>query len=257
MLVSNVMRQGVGAGFPHHDGRRRQAHSDANWSGARRAEPKLALIPAAHVDLAPRSNISRLFFDLRNALQITPHQAAAHLLTRVEVIAALESGQFEFLPQWPETARIVMAYTAMAGIDGRPVLAALADVMRSAPPDSQAVRTQSASRLQVDRLRQAGTAFANGAKRLPAGAIKKVRERPDRAFYAVSMPLGFVVLMLNTSALQAAFAHIPTPVARMARDVRQYFQVQFAPVHEGLRWIEVDDPRRRRGDKLRQAGQSD
>jgi len=27
--------------------------------------------------------------------------------------------------------------------------------------------------------------------------------------------------------------------------------VQFAPVREGLRWIEVDDPRRRRADKLR------
>jgi hypothetical protein len=201
-----------------------------------------------------RSNISRLFFDLRNALRITPHQAAAHLLTAPDVIAALETGQFEMLPKWPETARIVMAYTALAGIDGRPVLGALADVLRNSAAVAQAQQTQ---RVPGQRLRQAGTAFANGAKKLPGDAIRKARERPDRAFYAVSMPLGFVLLMLNTSALQAAFDHVPRPVARMAGSVRQFFQVQFAPVHEGMRWIEVDDPRRRRGDKLQQTSQSD
>jgi hypothetical protein len=243
------MRQGVGAGFPHHDDRRRVTRGDA-----RTAEPVLA---PASASAQARLNIAKLFWDLRTALRVTPHQLAAHILTRVEVIEALETGQFEFLPQWPETARIVMAYTALAGIDGRPVLAALADVMRAAQAAAQPVRQNSTRSVQVERLRQAGTAFANGAKRLPAGAIKQVRERPERAFYAVSMPLAAVFMLLNTSALQAAFDHIPRPVASLAHSVRQYFQVNFAPVHEGLRWIEVDDPRRRRGDKLRQAGQSD
>jgi Helix-turn-helix domain len=226
------MRQGVGAGFPHHEGGQRPRVADHG------------VAPMA-ASAQTRSNISRLFWDLRNALRMTPHQAAAQLQTRVDIIEALETGQFELLPQGPETARIVMTYTGMAGIDGRPVLAALADLMRDAAARAQPSRSQSSQ-----RLRQAGTAFANGAKRLPAGALKQVRERPDRAFYAVSLPLGIVLLLLNTSVLQAAFNHVPRPVARLAQNVRQYFQVEFAPVREGLRWIEVDDPRRRRGDKL-------
>jgi hypothetical protein len=238
------MRRGVGAEFPQVYGRH-----PVEGGRAHVAEPAFAPQPPS---AQARTNIAKLFWDLRNALRITPHQAAAHLLTRADVIEALETGDFELLPQWPETVRIVMAYAAMAGINGQPILNALAEVLRGPervllPPP----RSQTPQRPQVERLRQAGTAFANGAKMLPAGALKQVRERPERAFYAVSLPLAIILLLLNSSVLEAAFSHVPRPMARMVQDVRQFFQVQFAPVHEGLRWIDVDDPRRRRGDKLR------
>ncbi len=175
-------------------------------------------------------------------------------MTRVETIEALETGQFEHLPPLHETARIVMAYTAIAGIDGRAVLEAITSAVRNTvqiqPPQPQ----PAARRLPPGRFKQAGTAIANGAKRLPAGALNQVRNRPDRAFYAVSVPLGFLLLLLNSSVLEAAFHHVPRPVSRLAQDVRQFFQEQFAPVREGLRWFDVDDPGRRRGDKLRQGG---
>ena len=106
-------------------------------------------------------------------------------------------------------------------------------------------------RSRVSSLMQAGSALAHGAKRLQGGAFHQVRKRPERAFYAASLPLGIVLILFNTTALEAAFSHVPRPVARMTQEVRQYFQERFAPVREGLRWIEVDDPRRRRGDKLR------
>jgi hypothetical protein len=35
---------------------------------------------------------------------------------------------------------------------------------------------------------------------------------------------------------------------------RNKMSEQWAPVREGLRWIEVDDPRQRRGDKLQTSG---
>lgn len=240
------MRQGVGAGFPQHDSYMGVSRR-ANVSAPGTAHAMQAR-EAATASAQSRTNIARLFFDLRSALRATPHQVAAQLQTRPEAVIALEAGQFEAMPHWPETARIVMAYTAMAGIDGRPVLAALADVLHASAQPAQAAHVPAP---HVHRLRQAGSALAHGAKRLPADALKQVRERPERAFYAVSLPLGIVLLLLNTSALQAAFNHVPRPVARMAQDVRQFFQEQFAPVREGLRWIEVDDPRRRRGDKLR------
>ncbi|HPG88342.1 MAG TPA: helix-turn-helix domain-containing protein [Hyphomicrobium sp.] len=235
-----------------------------------------------------RSNIARLFVDLRTALRATPHQVAAQLRTRPDIILALEAGQFEGLPTWNETARIVIGYTALAGIDGRPVLTAIADVVRSGvrspvhpmiaaqqqayaqpshapqaiqvpqptyahdyPPEVIQAPKPPLSRFGVGKLMQAGSAIASGAKWLQGGAFQHVRRRPERALYAVSLPLGIVLILFNTTALEAAFSHVPRPVARMTQDVRQYFQERFAPVREGLRWIEVDDPRRRRGDKLR------
>ena len=235
---SLVMRRGVGADFPHHSEHR-------SVSGAHPA------VASAHASAQSRINISRLFLDLRAALRVTPHQIAAHLMVQPDTIGALETGHFELLPPWAETTRIVMTYTAMAGIDGRPVLAALAGVFQVSAEAAKAPRLKPSQRLKVRRLRQAGSALASGARRLPAGALNQVRQRPERAFYAVSLPLGILLLILNTSVLHAAISHVPRPVARMAQDVRQFFQEQFAPVREGLRWIEVDDPRRRRGDKLR------
>ena len=241
------MRRDVGLGQPY-----RNARAAGQSAGAVQSVPPTS--PAEHSQVV-RSNIARFFIDLRRVMKITPYQAASHLVTPVETFEALETGTIERLPSWPETSRIVMAYTSIAGVDGRPVLSAIADEMRLVDQANAArvaaAQRLSQSRFQVERLRQAGTAVANGVRRLPKGAMQQVRERPDRALYAVSLPLGLVLLLLNTTILQSAFSHMPRPIARMAVDVRQFFEVAFAPVHEGLRWIDVDDPRARRGDKLR------
>lgn len=258
------MRYGHGADFPQQ----RQRLPASAVPSAQHAAPVQARFHASHQAPAHdnvRGNVARLFFDLRRALGLTPEFAAAQLVTEPDVILALESGAFELLPDWEETSRVVLTYAAFAGIDGQPALTAIAEVLRqSAPPQ---VSPQPAARrsgshghggLPVGRFfHDAGAAIAYGAKRLPAGALKQVRERPERAFYALSLPLGLLLLALNTSIVQIAFSYIPRPAADVVRDVRTYFQVQFAPVREGLRWIDVDDPRERRGDKLPRRRQSD
>jgi type VI protein secretion system component VasF len=201
--------------------------------------------------------IARFFLDLRSALRVTPHHIAAQLMTGLETIDALETGRVWMLPQWPETARVVMAYTALAGIDGRPVLQAIADLhhavaaVRTVPVPAAADRTQNHQIQHVERIRRAGTAFANGAKRLPRDAMQQVRERPQRALYAISVPLFIVMLLLNTSVVQGALGHLPRPVVRLAHSVQAAMQDSLAPVREGHRWIEAEDPRQRRADKLR------
>ncbi len=176
------------------------------------------------------------------------------LLTHVQVIAALENADVRYLPAWPETARIVMAYAAWARIDGRPILGALAALQNGAVPHRPLpVRNAAAyahMQQSVERLRQAGVVLVEGAKRLPQEAINQARERPARTFYAVSLPMCLVLLMLNTSLLQGAFNTVGGPVAKVASSLRASLAVQFAPVREGLRWVEVEDPRSRRSDKL-------
>ena len=247
------MRQNVGAGFPH----RGQGYGHQAGHSARQrtfASNQTYAQTHSQIRAQTRADIARFFADLRGALRLTPHQAAAHLRTRTDTIEALERGWVEALPPWHETVRIVSAYAVMAGIDGRAVLAVMADELRlggqPGPGYAAPVSQSQVQRLPVDHLRRAGTAFANGAKRLPKDALQQARERPDRAFYAVSLPLGLLLLALNTSAL----SHTAAPVLRMGHSFVQYMHVQFAPVREGHRWIEVDDPRSRRGDKLRISG---
>lgn len=231
------MRRGVGAEYPH---RGQQA----------RLEQRAPVRAPTEASAQVRANIARFFVDLRRVLRLSPHQASAHLLTRTETIDALESGLVEYLPPWPETARIVMSYAALAGIDGRPVLAAIAEQIQAAaamaPEPALLARLPPQRRTQPNQLRRAGLVIANGAKRLP----QQVRDRPERAFYAVSLPLGLLMLALNTSML----SHVAAPVVSLTHKVSQVFHVYFAPVRDGHRWIEVDEPKSRRGDKLRSAG---
>ena len=63
--------------------------------------------------------------------------------------------------------------------------------------------------------------------------------------------------MTQTSVLEAAVARLPPPMKRLVRGAQNYVIVQLAPVRDGLRWIDVPDPRSRRGDKLPTTAPSD
>jgi hypothetical protein len=202
-----------------------------------------------------RALIARFFCDLRHALRLTLPQAAYYLQVRPEVIEALETGQVEYLPPWAETARVVMTYSAMAGVDGGAVLnavgALLAQLSQTVvhepppPPPVRSPRPRHASETG-QRFRRAGSVIANGAKRLPQGAIHQIKERPQRAVYALSLPLGLLLLLMHVSIVDL----VGKPFAAGVRAVSAYVQEHFAPVHDGFRYIDVGDPRSRRADKL-------
>ncbi len=69
--------------------------------------------------------VATLFRDLRRVLGKSAVEVAAELGAPTQAIVALEHGHLALLPPWPETARIVRDYTAMAGIDPRPALIVL------------------------------------------------------------------------------------------------------------------------------------
>ena len=204
-----------------------------------------------------QQSIAGFFRELRRTLAISPYQAAAHLVAPVEVIEALESGNFWALPAWPETTRIVMAYTAAAGIDGRPVLAAIAGVLRQNAPPARALpppNRQRPPQASSERLRRAGSAIKEGARRLPKEALAEARQRPVRALYTMALPVGALILLLNTSLLQSAVSHLPGAFVHILESGRDMMTQYWAPVRDGHRVIEVDDPRQRRGDKLQNTG---
>ncbi len=194
-----------------------------------------------------RALVARFFIDLRRALRLTLPQAAHYVQVHPEVIETLETGQIEYLPPWSETARIVLTYSSMAGVDGGPVLNAIGGLLAVLAQPAVTEAPKAARPEPRGHFRRAGSAIASGAKRLPQDAIHQIRQRPQRALYALSLPLGLVLVMLHTS----VFALVAKPFSAAVSSVSVYFQVHFAPVRDGLRYIEVDDPRSRRGDKLR------
>jgi len=200
-----------------------------------------------------RELIARFFMDLRRALRLTLPQAAHYLQVHASIIEALETGQVEYLPPWPQTVQIVMGYTSMAGVDGRPVLSAVGNLimMLQPSPDEAEEHGQQQDEPSGRHFFWAGSAIASGARRLPKDAIHRIRQRPQRALYALSLPL-FVLLFFHASILQV----IAQPFSSAVGYVSVYFQEHFAPVQDGLRWIDVNDPRSRRTDKLQIAGGS-
>ena len=133
------------------------------------------------------------------------------------------------------------------GSTARPVLNAIAGLLAVlSNPAPVGTESQPNAAQAGGHFRRAGSAIASGAKRLPQDAMHQIRQRPQRALYALSLPLGLLLLLLNTS----VFALVAKPFSSAVRAVSVYFQEHFAPVRDGLRYIEVDDPRSRRADKL-------
>lgn len=196
--------------------------------------------------------IAQFFVDLRRGLRLTLPQIAAYLRVSVDCIEHLESGRVELLPQRRETAQFILDYASLAQIDGRPLLNAIGGLVAklerySALGNSPAAAAQTTMADRGGRtLRRAGSALANGAMRLPKDAMNQVRRRPDRAVYALSLPLGLLLIGLNSGSI----AQVSRPFSLSVEWLSGYFQEHFGRVQGGLRYIEVDDPRSRRADLL-------
>jgi len=211
--------------------------------------------------------VARFFRDLRGALRLTPEQAAQALATRVDIIVALELGQIGALPPWPETCRIVRTYAGFAGLDPRPVLHSLEQLFVSAPR-GPAPKIRGSRRNLMPNLGKQGApimaAIGDGSRRA-AAAARNMRQavndragRPGMALFTVTMGVALILLVTTqTAVLEAAVSQLPPSMKRIVRGAQNYVIVSLAPVRDGLRWIDVADPRSRRSDKLRTTAQSD
>lgn len=272
---------------------------------------------------------AQLFAGLRAVLNLTLEGAADLLATEPKVISALETGRLDALPPWPETQRLVEAYTGLAGCDPAPVLAVLrpeidrlegnqsiapqvyddagitapqvyrdphgdVPVYREIAPTA-VVRHQGATDLTLSsQMQPAGPRWrkGRGGRPVPIGSQHDGSDadaRP-RKQYTLRLPtklpnltralarilsvaaasrgvrLGLIgsglALALLLALCQPRLVHLvssrlPDPMARGLRSVHDYLLIRFAPEREGLRWIEVSDPRARRTDKLHNVRQTD
>jgi hypothetical protein len=231
---------------------------------------------SANLPPAFDAEIARLFTELRQYLGRPVAHIAQHLGTHPNVIAALEAGRIDLLPGWNETARVVSGYIALARLDSRPALDRLAMLMgvsipvrrgNPAPslvqPPADAAATPVArilGRLSEAALRARSEAndpgilveWVSHLKETVHCLVNTVRlaHAPVRWVMAGALALIVVFSAAPSGVLQASVSGLSQPISGLWRKISGHAGEARVILRGGLKWIEAEDPRDRRSDKL-------
>jgi hypothetical protein len=226
---------------------------------------------------------AQVFADLRRYLGQSPTQIAAYLGCPPAVIVDLEAGGFDRLPPQPERYRIIMAYTAMAGINGVSVWNRVEEAVKTTNGNRTApIPVYQAPSYHVPPYEAPGHASIDDEERDPPGIWQRAKDHAVQLRASVNLPalsarvsswstkaqcrrtgalprwrtalviMGLATLGAGTqsSILEAGAAKLPAPVGRLVRSANDALLIQFGPTLQGLPWIKASDPRSRRSDKL-------
>lgn len=222
---------------------------------------------------AVKPDLGHLFRDLRRCLKLSIPGVAQTIGTRVDVIEALEAGDWGRLPSWPETVRIITAYTALAHIDPRPVLEVMSDELaqwrrsgrlaqqEANRPSRVAKRMtrQAAGRIVSDMRSGAGSVWSGLQSLATGSSLVRALRWPISAArgttHSTRLALACAVLAaLLTSLIQSPMLQASATGAALGRvigTVQEYMLVRGSVKKDGMIWIDVENPRERRSDKLR------
>ena len=185
--------------------------------------------------------IAHFFRNMRTATRLSRDAIARRLATTPATIEDLELGAVSALPHWPETVRIVRGYCELLRLDPEPLLWRIQQLLRAGddPPPSRPVRPPPPA-LRKER---------------PRAPKPRRRRRGLRKFMILSMPpvavAGLLYLASTAPApFYRALALLPPSVAGPARAALDALVLYSAPRRDGLRWIDVGDPRVRKVHKL-------
>lgn len=221
-----------------------------------------------------RLEVMRLLRGIRLAQGLGEATMAARLDTSPYIVMALEHGDLAALPEWSETHRIVDRWVAGAGLDPRPALGSLGLALEGYGRTRTGSSSGNREPWAGGERRTVRHPVSGGMHPIPAPAPEGIAARfPFRAPFRLAIGLpparftrwAAIVLIgaalattaTRTTVVAGAISKLPAPAERAVRSITDYFAVRFAPVYEGHRWIDVEDPQSRRGDKLRIGRHSD
>lgn len=234
--------------------------------GARRVLIKSMSERSTGVD----ERLAAIFCDMRRGLGLTPDKLAAAIQTTPGVIKLLEAGQVRAFPAWPETVRIVTELGKLYRVDTRPILTRIRDQVGPAgleqvpaAPSEPSISAKAVA-ATLDSRHPLVRAMARGRRKRQAlqdpttRRVKRRTKRAARTLFALSAPvalMGAVVWLAQAqpSLIMRAVSALPEPVAQAVRPAANSLIVHLAPWRDGMRWVDVGDPRLRKSDKLRQA----
>ncbi len=200
------------------------------------------------------NDIAVIFRDMRRASQLSWEQLAVRLATPVRTIEALEEGALLSLPEWPETSRVILAYTAMLGLDGQPILRRIQAGLRlhaSQAPMPETALAEAAPPLVADRHMapapeaHAAATHTRGRRRVLPWALLLV---------ILVATAGLVLALQQPQVTRAVIDQISDTLARLARTGVELLHPLDAQDAQDAGGEATDDPRSRKADKLPQAG---
>ena len=203
-------------------------------------------------DAARDEQLGQIFLNMRLTMKVSRETIARRLATSTSIIESFETGAVGALPHWKETNRIVLAYCQIVRIDPDPILWHIRAQLQALASQVKSGRTATPAEFTTGRpsaRSQAGSRSERTEARTPR------RRRRARALFALSAPLALAAALvyLAQAAPQPvyhAISLLPDSIERAVRSGLDYLVQLSAPRREGLRWIEVSDPRVRKADKL-------
>jgi transcriptional regulator with XRE-family HTH domain len=196
--------------------------------------------------------IGHIFRNMRAAVRASREAIARRLGTPVATIEALENGAVAALPHWSETVRIVRAYCELLRLDPEPLLWRLQQLLNHA--------SVSAEEAAADRAAASGPpplVLRSGQSRAPMVVDPPSRRRGGGlrrlvllgALPAIAAGLGYLTVVAPAVGYRV-IRQLPASLAEPAKHGLDTIVHYAAPRREGLKWIDIGDPRLRRGDKL-------
>jgi hypothetical protein len=217
--------------------------------------------------------LGQIFRNMRLAMKVSRETIARRLATSTASVDSFESGAIGALPHGKETERIVRGYCELLRIDPQPILwrirthmqamashaqaaepaTALPSVAESTTSGRPTTRSRQVARSERSEQTQGGRSKAERTQVRSPG-----RRRRARALFALSTPVALVAALIYVAhaaprSAYRAIALLPSPVEAAVRAGFDYLVLLTAARRDGLRWVEVGDPRLRKADRL-QAG---
>ncbi len=251
-------------------GRSRMSHWGNREQCPVPAAPRVHIKGMSERSAGSDTRLASIFQDMRRGLTIPADKLALALKTTPQVIQLLETGQVRAFPPWPETVRIVTELGRLYRVDTRPILnrirgqvgpAGLAQV----PVSQETAISGKAVAAALDSRHPLVRAMSRGRRRKEASPdqdlqrrAKRRKRRAARTLFTLSAPvalLGGLVWLAQAQPwlIMRAVSALPAPLAKVVRPAANALIMHLAPWRDGMRWIEVGDPRLRKTDKLRQA----
>jgi hypothetical protein len=195
--------------------------------------------------------LGQIFRNMRAAMRLPRDTIARRLATSVATIEDLESGAVSALPHWPETVRIVRGYCELLRLDPEPLLWRLQQLLRQGT--SVATPAAPAPGAGLPLALRGGPVMreSGGRERLPrrrGGGLRRVLVLA--ALPVAAAGLAYLVVLAPAIGYRIV-ARLPASIAAPARAALDTLVLYAAPRRNGLRWIDVGNPRLRKGDKLR------
>jgi hypothetical protein len=209
--------------------------------------------------------LGQIFRNMRLTMKVSRETIARRLATSTSSIDTFEAGAVAALPHGKETDRIVRGYCELLRVDPEPILwrirghmQVLANQARfavpTAPPPAAPVPSTTTAGRAGTRSQPVSQSERTRSERTQARSPS--RRRRARALFALSAPVALVAALVYFAhavprPVYRAIALLPDPAEAAVRAGLDYLMLLTAPRREGLRWIEVGDPRLRKADKLR------